>query len=426
MNVRLRYGETNHYNSWRKMMQKQGTLAEWIVKKCMTKAYIIGKNTKTKHFKVEDELRELFEKRELETQAYELERNGLITCKRWSVNQIVGLDVPLRNIPKICDRIKMEDKHQTWLQCCKIVEDRLKATQAPWLLQYYEKKKEQLENGSGMNDIMDSEFLSCLDAIGKLKEDVWKRKFSSDILHDSKKFEKKYQTRVTNILKEYCGYAEIEEMIEDDISEENQKGRSKSIAQDLILSEFHIMTYSQNLTLKGALEYEVRRGEKTKIVSSKDQYYGTVINAQTLMNSEPTSLQGIKKIVTVENQANYEDMPYEEGCVYIFVHGFPSFKERNFILQMLKLAEDGIEVFHWGDMDFGGIRIYQYLKKNLFPQLKPMNMGRKDFEKAIEEGHGIKLNNGKREKLEKMDAGDLEELKQCILEYGLVVEQESI
>lgn len=93
---------------------------------------------------------------------------------------------------------------------------------------------------------------------------------------------------------------------------------------------------------------------------------------------------------------------------------------------MMKLAEDGIEVFHWGDMDLGGIRIYQYLKKNLFPQLKPMNMRRKDFEKAIEEGHGIKLDNGKREKLEKMDAGDLEELKQCILEYGFVVEQENI
>ena len=167
-------------------------------------------------------------------------------------------------------------------------------------------------------------------------------------------------------------------------------------------------------------------GEKSQIISTRNQYYGTVINAQTLINSEPASLQGIKRIITIENQANYEDMTYEEDCVYIFVHGFPSFKERNFILQIMKLAEDGIEVFHWGDMDLGGIRIYQYLKKNLFPQLKPMNMRRKDFEKAIEEGHGIKLDNGKREKLEKMDAGDLEELKQCILEYGFVVEQENI
>lgn len=409
-----------------RIMQNKKSLAEWIVEKCMTRAYMIGNNSQTKHFIVEGELCELLEKKELEAQAYELERKGLLTCKRRNVNQVAGLDVPLRNIPKLCDIAKMEDKHQTWLQCCKIVEDRLQTAQAPWLLQYYEKKKEQLENGSGMNDIMDSEFLLCLDAIGNLKEDIWKRKFSSDVLQDSKKFERKYQTRVTNVLREYCECTEFEEMVEDEGNNKNAKERSKRLAQDLILSEFHIMTYSQNLTLKGAIEYEIRLGEKSQIISTRNQYYGTVINAQTLINSEPTSLRGIKRIITIENQANYEDMTYEEDCIYIFVHGFPSFKERNFILQMMKLAEDGIEVFHWGDMDLGGIRIYQYLKKNLFPQLKPMNMGRKDFEKAIKEGHGIKLDNGKREKLEKMDAGDLEELKQCILEYGFVVEQENI
>ena len=110
------------------------------------------------------------------------------------------------------------------------------------MLQYYEKKKEQLENGSGMNDIMDPEFLLCLDAIGNLKEDIWKRKFSSDVLQDSKKFERKYQTRVTNVLKEYCECTELEEMVEDEGNNKNAKERSKRLAQDLILSEFQIMT----------------------------------------------------------------------------------------------------------------------------------------------------------------------------------------
>ena len=81
-------------------MQKKGSLSEWIVKKCMTKAYIIGKNSQTKHFIVEGELCELLEKKELEAQAYELERKGLLTCKRRNVNQVVGLDVVIRQITR--------------------------------------------------------------------------------------------------------------------------------------------------------------------------------------------------------------------------------------------------------------------------------------------------------------------------------------
>ena len=75
-------------------------------------------------------------------------------------------------------------------------------------------------------------------------------------------------------------------------------------------------------------------------------------------------------------------------------------------------------------MDYGGIRIFQFNKANVFSKLKPYKMGKEDYDKAIAAGAGVPIEAKKKEKLEKMDAGELEELKACILEKGLEIEQE--
>ena len=51
-------------------------------------------------------------------------------------------------------------------------------------------------------------------------------------------------------------------------------------------------------------------------------------------------------------------------------------------------------------------------------------MLKRDYERAVAQGAGVSIEAGKRKKLELLKAGDLEELKQCILEYGLEIEQE--
>lgn len=88
------------------------------------------------------------------------------------------------------------------------------------------------------------------------------------------------------------------------------------------------------------------------------------------------------------------------------------------------MAEEGTRYYHWGDLDYGGIRIFQFNKEHVFPKLKPYKMGREDYEAALVAGAGVVIEEDKRKKCEKMDAGELEELKACILEYGLEIEQE--
>ena len=59
-------------------------------------------------------------------------------------------------------------------------------------------------------------------------------------------------------------------------------------------------------------------------------------------------------------------------------------------------------------------------------KLIPYKMGIEDFIEAVSSGAGIKLEENTRKKLEKKEVGELEGLKQIILEKGLIVEQEKL
>ena len=84
------------------------------------------------------------------------------------------------------------------------------------------------------------------------------------------------------------------------------------------------------------------------------------------------------------------------------------------------------EFYHWGDMDFGGISIFQFIKARVFEKLKPYRMSVIDFDDALKKGAGIPLKASTREKLKKKDAGLLTGLKEAILESGQTIEQEKL
>ena len=140
----------------------------------------------------------------------------------------------------------------------------------------------------------------------------------------------------------------------------------------------------------------------------------------------PAAVPGIRRILLIENKANYESMDFRADTLYIYCHGFFSPKELKFLGTLTEIAGENTEYLHWGDMDLGGIRIFLYNQRKLFPGLKPYRMDPAAYETAIAEGAGIPLKKEKKEKLQKLDAGDLEEMKNCILKTGLEIEQEAL
>lgn len=190
-----------------------------------------------------------------------------------------------------------------------------------------------------------------------------------------------------------------------------------------ILKMHGIMSYAQTMEWKGPLSYRI---DNTCVIDTSKQIYGTIINTQTLEHASPVSLVGCKRIMTIENKANYESMQYDENTLYIFCHGYFTPKEVYFLKKLSLIVSKECEFLHWGDMDFGGISIFLFIKDRIFEKLMPYRMGVADFEEALKKDAGIPLKASTREKLQKKDAGLLAELKEAILESDKTIEQERL
>ena len=406
--------------------EKNLPLAKWLIDKTNTKDYRIGNLLGMKHPKVDGDLLKIVGGRdELVRQAKVLERIPALGGEEYlhfdwrEMNtDITRIDYRVEVIPGLCDLIGVIDPRERQLQAitrvCKLQED----VSGSCLFAYCNHVLEQLNKGNTkeLSKAEDEEFLKCLKALADLKEPEWKRVFSSKVFEKknditpSKVFERIYQGAVIEALKYSPQYEE-------------------GMSDDEILAAHGILSYSQTLEWKGAVEYCMTDRNGTAIEKKIDtslNYYGTVLNAQTLEHAVPTLRNDVEKIIVIENKANYESMEYDPKVLYIFCHGYFSPKEIRFLQMLMKTAPKEIQCYHWGDMDYGGIQIFLYNEKNIFPNLTPWKMDVLSYEDALKNGKGIKLNSEKKKKLEALNAGQLEALKQCILESEMEIEQEML
>ena len=406
--------------------EKNLPLAKWLIDKTDGQNYRTGKLFGKKHPRVDGNvLKEVGGRDELVRQAKILERIPMLGGDEYlhfewrEMNtDITKIDYRVEVIPRLCELIGIIDPRERPLRAISRIGKLQEDVSESCLSTYCNYVLEQLNKGNTkeLAKAEDEEFLKCLKALADLKEPEWKRVFSSKVfkkqkdITPSKVFERIYQGAVIEALK-------YSPLYEDGMSD------------DEILAAHGILSYSQTLEWKGAIEYCLinQNGivSEEKIDTSAN-YYGTVLNAQTLEHARPILQNSVEKIIVIENKANYESMEYNPKILYIFCHGYFSPKEVRFLQMLMETAPKEIQCYHWGDMDYGGIQIYIYNEKNIFPELIPWKMDVASYEEALKNGKGITLNSGKREKLEMLNAGKLEVLKQCILENNMEIEQEML
>lgn len=397
-------------------MKEIMTLTQWLIQKTNSEAYRAGRLQGWRHPKVDKEMiAAVGGMRKLLKQAAELEKDFLLGgTDRFYVDwrnlnsDIEKIHYDISIIPELCKREGIEDPRETQKKKIKAVQTwRDQMLDEIWILPYYDNILEKLENGKNVSDTEDAKLFQCLNAVAKQKEFVWERVFSAklEVLNSSKEFRNKYKERIFHILETHSPYY------------------VDGMNIDELYAMHGIHSYSQTLEWKGPLQYTI---DNEIYVDSSINKYGTVLNAQTMEHSVPTGMKNCRKIMTIENKANYENMTYREDTLYIFCHGFFSPKEMKFLSGISEIVNVDCEFYHWGDMDFGGINIFHFIKEKLFPKLIPYRMSADDFWKAIEAGAGIQLEDETRQKLVKKDAGVLNGLKDAILEAGRTIEQEML
>ncbi len=399
-----------------KMKTPKMTLARYLIGQINKNAYRAGSLKGMKHTKIDSAVFEIVGGRSaLVEQADRLKREGLLQFTKEDLGaDIREIHYSVDIMPVLCEREGIEDPRHRQKRYIRRTEEWRARAEGTWLTPYYERNLNRLEKGDEVKsvDFDDEPFFRCLNSVLYLEKPVWRRVFSAMVFGKTKTFEQEYQSRVLSVLRQYSPFYE------------------EGMTDEELLKVHGILTYSQTLEWKGPLRYQMGAGPS---VDTSNARYGTVVNAQTLEHAVPEALPDVKRVLVIENKTNYEDMEYRPDTLYLFCHGFFSPKEIAFLKGIAAVAEEGTEYFHWGDMDLGGIRIFQFNKKNIFPGLKPYKMDRETFYRALSQGAGIPLDDtvknrkkgdSKRERLEKLDAGELEELKSCILESGMEIEQE--
>ena len=409
--------------------QKIQSLSRYIIEKAECDSYRAGTRSKQWHIEADQKLLDAVGGRSvLLRQAGELEKltgiSGKIIVKWKAVRtEIEKITVSPDAIPLLCQVEQIEDPRERQLSQMELTESwKSRVAQADWLIPYYDQILERLNSGKLVKDVPGLEdplFFLFLNKTAEEREPLYRRAFSAQVctiwngiaqtkqseskITPTKRFEKIYQSAVLSVLKQYSS------LYEEGMSDEE------------LLTAHGILTYAQTLEFKGAVSYRIDDGPA---ISTAAQIYGTMFNKQTLENAVPISIVGIRQIMTIENKANYEKMQFRPDTLYIFCHGFFSPPERKFLSRVVALAGTDTEYFHWGDMDYGGIRIFKFLQKNLFPKLKPWKMDVTDYKMALQMGASISLETDKRERFEQMDAGVLTPLKEAILKNGKEIEQE--
>ena len=409
-------------------------LARWILKKYNTKTWReggLGGMTETKEAwkclsDIPDEIADSIGRREaFFSWAKDLEKEGYIKVKYKGIrSEISAITIDLDRLDDLYlkeglpnPRYKFEDKKQEIL---KYIEFYNKNEKTMWLSDYYEYLLEKVAKAKKElpTNAKDENLFKCLNYIAELEEDVVKRKLSHDVFGASKIFEENYQNKVSNILLQKYNIKEDKE--KKDVEEINE------IERDEILAEYHIVTYSQTIEFKGDICYKTVVGDKSCDIYTNHFPYGHIMNAKSLENSKVIEAENIKYVLTIENKANYESLFYRNDCLIIYTHGFLSKKERNFLNTLWDCLAEDVEIYHWSDLDYGGIRIYQFMKDVVCKSrdILPYKMGEKDYKIVLESRKGTELSETTRARLEKMEVKELQELKDCILKYGMVFEQE--
>lgn len=365
--------------------------------------------TGNKSIRIQQEDYDAFGKTELITEIRELERQGLIRAKYFSGgSDVEKVSYHLKDMDRFYEIEGKQSEKSRLQEASNCVSEYSRGAESPWLQTYYQEMLRDIDEGKYPEDVKKygGKLFLCLNMVEKLREPVYIRVFSSRYLGGSKVFEDTLKSRVVSIGRKY------HPMID------------KAMKDQQVLSQLYLETYAQELELKGELKILLAGREADLSLFP----YGLVLNTETLKNAEIPRQQEIRKIVTVENKANYMSMPSEKGTLILFCHGFFSPRELEFLTKLEQVLEEqrraGAEIryYHTGDLDYGGVRIFRYIRTNLFPKLRPWQMDAQQYERYRE--YAVDMETSSWEGLKEMEEPLLQPLIEKIVAEKKVIEQE--
>lgn len=200
--------------------------------------------------------------------------------------------------------------------------------------------------GKKERDLLLNAFLGLED---KKDEVLLERVFSLKYLGHSKVFQRQVKGRLSRIAAQYL--LSHSELIEDEI-----------------IQELGIEKNSEEVLVCGAITLLYKDRE----IDYANSPFGGVVDTKYFSKMKIGSLKAAK-IITIENKANFHYLvKVIDDVLLIYLGGFPGPQKRNFLAGLYQLNPE-LSFYHWGDIDLGGFRIYETIRR-VIPALKPLFM----------------------------------------------------
>ena len=244
------------------------------------------------------------------------------------------------------------------------------------------------------------------DASGDSTE-MLERIFSKRYLGHSKLFEQQVRTRLVGILRRYAPLPELDE-------------------DDLLLLETGLVRASGEVLLRGPLQLRIQ----DKLADITPFAYGVALGPETLSEMEIESCAA-SRLLSVENKATFRELircGLDESVLLLCIGGFAGAAKRRLLKKLAAYLGEQVSYGHWGDLDYGGLQIFQHLRQTCLPQLRPALMDADTYREFVSSGEPF--DDSYRRKLERLREqdgfGEFHDLLDAMLLQGKTLEQEAV
>lgn len=161
----------------------------------------------------------------------------------------------------------------------------------------------------------------------------------------------------------------LHQLMTDDDSEENETADTESI-----LSHFGVLLKEEVFYLRGPVSIHGIEDDRVILNGSDWCPFFCIPTSAAMSANLRFERDKIKGVITIENEESFHSWCRQKlrpDLLAFYLGGFPSLAKVNFLK---RLSNKGLPVFHWGDLDCGGIEILIYLRNILGVHVQPVGM----------------------------------------------------
>lgn len=289
---------------------------------------------------------------------------------------IKSIWLDLNNVDAVYQYLGRENRKSKVSKVIKLIDDALIRIEVQWIRDYLFSARNYMNSNNKLTGVWTKEqvflenLLLALTGISEIYgKSISMRAFSVKYYKDSKYFERELKMSVITIIKNY--ESDLKDINNDEINER------EALAQVGIIMMSEIFEFCGNVRINyegGTVDYSCIKN-------------GACVTDESVSEIVSIDVFDTDKIIFIENKTNYTE--YCLNCrnnreLVVYHGGFYSPKHGEFFRKLCDRKL--IPSFLWSDIDYGGFKMFVRLKKNIVPELKPMNMDIDSLNKYKENG----------------------------------------